>query len=135
MGAFTSTSVEYFVAAKVFYDNSAADPNNYGGVQIFSVIVRNANAASVSTTTTLLNEVTLFETLSGSSQTLFPNTEYLDLSGWHNAQNFGLGTTQIVSATDDGTLSGTPNAINKLLFGSVGSSDTSVGIFPGNVDQ
>lgn len=64
--------------------------------------------------------------MGGSSISLFANTEYLDLNGWHDPAQFGLGTTQIVSAVDDGTLSATPNAINSFLLG----NDASVGIFP-----
>ena len=34
IGAFYDVSMEYFIAAKIFYTSTSADPTNFGGISI-----------------------------------------------------------------------------------------------------
>lgn len=61
----------------------------------------------------------LYKELLGESVSLFQNSEFLDSGyngggGWHD---LGLGTTQVVTYYDDGSLSSTPNAVGSFLGG------------------
>ncbi|EAR88266.2 transmembrane protein, putative (macronuclear) [Tetrahymena thermophila SB210] len=118
IGAFQDPSIQYFIAAKVYYANSAPDPVNFGGISIKSVVL-DGNGQPIP-------NINLFGDALGQKITLQANTEYLDTSGWHSSAAWSLGTTQIISTPDDGTLSGVPNGINALLTGQLNT----VGIIP-----
>ncbi|KAL4476525.1 hypothetical protein ABPG74_010258 [Tetrahymena malaccensis] len=118
IGAFQDPSIQYFIAAKVYYANTAPDPVNFGGISIKSV-VSDASGNPIPNTN-------LFGDALGQKITLQANSEYLDTSGWHSSAAWSLGTTQIISTPDDGTLSGVPNGINALLTGQLNT----VGIVP-----
>lgn len=38
VGAFLDQSIDYFIAAKVYYDDKATDPTNFGGIDIKSIV-------------------------------------------------------------------------------------------------
>ncbi|KAL4473220.1 hypothetical protein ABPG72_015601 [Tetrahymena utriculariae] len=118
IGAFQDPSIQYFIAAKVYYSSTAADPVNFGGISITSV-VQDASGSPIP-------NINLFGDALGQKITLQANTEYLDTTGWHSSTAWSLGTTQIISTPDDGTLSGVPNGINALLTGQLNT----VGIVP-----
>ncbi|EGR27475.1 hypothetical protein IMG5_195570 [Ichthyophthirius multifiliis] len=123
VGAFLNKDTEYFVAVKIFYKNDAPDLTNFGGIEIESLVFDNQGNQ--------INNVSVFRPLEGISTELFTNTEYLDLTGWHKQDVFQFGTSQVLTANDDGSLSSLPNAMQNLMIENQGT----IGIVPGNFEN
>ena len=92
----------------MYFSNTAAAPTTFGNILIQTVAYK--------TDGTSITGVSIFKELIGDAVTLFTNDEYLDTAGWH-APGSLMGTTQIVSAYDDDSLSATPSAIQGFLYG------------------